>query len=99
MTAKAPPKRAEAFEWTWRGAHLPGALTRQGTGPHALLIWGEETPRKSGAKMEALAAAAGVTPTVLPYGKLGLHEEFAGDVAQAVFERPSHQNEGAKDDD
>jgi len=48
MTAKAPPKRAEAFEWTWRGAHLPGALTRQGTGPHALLIWGEETPPEIG---------------------------------------------------
>jgi len=63
------------------------------------MIWGEETPRKSKAEMEALAVAAEVTPTVLPYGKLGLHEEFAGDVAQAVFERPSHQNEGAKDDD
>jgi len=89
MTAKAPPKRAEAFEWTWRGAHLPGAVTRQGTGPHALLICGEETPRKSGAKMEALAAAAGVTPTVLPHGKLGLHEEFAGDATAAIPDRAS----------
>jgi len=89
MTAKAPPRRDEAFEWTWCAAHLPGALTRQGTGPRALLIWGEERPRKSKAKMEALAAAAGVMPTVLPHGKLGLHEEFAGDAAAAIFDRAS----------
>lgn len=87
MTAKAPPRRDETFEWTWRGQHLPCALTRQGTGPRALLIWGEETPRKSKAKMGALAAAAGVTPTVLPHGKLGLHEEFAGDATAAIFDR------------
>jgi len=49
------------------------------------MIWGAETPRKSKAEMEALAAAAGVTPTVLPHGKLGLHEEFADDVAAAIL--------------
>lgn len=51
------------------------------------MIWGAETPRKSKAEMEALAAAAGVTPTVLPHGKLGLHEEFADDVAAAILEQ------------
>jgi len=49
------------------------------------MIWGAQTPRKSKAEMEALAAAAGVTPTVLPHGKLGLHEEFAGDVSAAIL--------------
>ena len=49
------------------------------------MIWGAETPRKSKAEMAALAAAAGVTPTVLPHGKLGLHEEFAGHVADAIL--------------
>ena len=49
------------------------------------MIWGAETPRKSKAEMDALAAAAGVTPTVLPHGKLGVHEEFAGDVADAIL--------------
>jgi len=39
--------------------------------------------------MEALAAAAGVTPTVLPHGKLGLHEEFAGDATAAIPDRAS----------
>jgi len=49
------------------------------------MIWGAETPRKSKAEMEALAATTGVTPTVLPHGKLGLHEEFAGDVAASIL--------------
>jgi len=52
---------------------------------HLQMIWGAETPRKSKAEMEALAAAAGVTPTVLPRGKLGLHEEFADDVSAAIL--------------
>ena len=50
------------------------------------MIWGEETPRKSRAAMAALAKAAGVTPTLLSQGKLGLHEEFADDVAQTILE-------------
>lgn len=49
------------------------------------LIWGEETPRKSLAEMVALAEATGITPTILPRGNLALHEEFAGDVAQAIL--------------
>ena len=49
------------------------------------LIWGAETPRKSRAEMMALAEAARVTPTVLPAGKLALHEEFASDVAELIL--------------
>jgi hypothetical protein len=49
------------------------------------MVWGAETPRKSKAEMEALAKAAGVTPTVLPHGKLGLHDEFADDVSAAIL--------------
>ena len=48
------------------------------------LIWGEETPQKSKAMMEALSEASGVVPTVLPCGKLGLHEEFVTQVSQAL---------------
>ena len=48
------------------------------------LIWGEETPHKSKAMMEALSEASGVVPTVLPRGKLGLHEEFVTQVSQAL---------------
>ena len=48
-------------------------------------IWGEETPRKSKAEMTALAKAAQSTPTVLPSGKLALHEEFAGDVTKLIL--------------
>lgn len=48
-------------------------------------IWGADAPRKSKAEMEALAAAAGVAPTVLPHGKLGVHEEFAEGVADAIL--------------
>lgn len=49
------------------------------------LAWGEQTPRKSKAEMAAVAAAAGALPRVLPRGKLGLHEEFAADVAEWIF--------------
>lgn len=58
-------------------------------GDRLQLIWGDETPRKSKAEMAALAAAAGVAPTILPLGKLGLHEEFAVDVAQAFLDSKS----------
>ena len=49
------------------------------------MIWGAETPRKSKATMAALAKAAGVTPTLLSHGKLGLHEEFAGGVCDRIL--------------
>ncbi len=49
------------------------------------LIWGAETPPKSRAEMEALADATGVDPTILPRGKLGLHEEFPVEAAAAIL--------------
>lgn len=49
------------------------------------LVWGAETPPKSKAEMGMLAAAAQVSPTVLPHGKLGVHEEFAAEVAEAIL--------------
>lgn len=49
------------------------------------MVWGEETPRKSKAEMAAMAAAASTTPTILPMGKLALHEEFASAVAQPIL--------------
>lgn len=51
----------------------------------ALVIYGADTPPKSRAEMEALSAVQGVTPRVLPRGKLSLHEEFPDAVAAAIF--------------
>lgn len=49
-----------------------------------LLVWGAETPRKSLAEMQALAATLRAAPVVLPRGKLGVHEEFPHDVGSAI---------------
>lgn len=49
------------------------------------LIWGAHTPRKSKAEMAALAQALQTTPVRLPRGKLGVHEEFAPEVAEPVL--------------
>ena len=49
------------------------------------LLWGDESPRKSKADMVALAETAGITPRVLPQGKLGVHEEFASEVAEIIL--------------
>ena len=60
------------------------------------LIWGDETPHKSKAAMAQLAEAAGVKPTILQRGKLGLHEEFSSEVAKAIlgdFKRHSRRSE------
>ena len=50
-----------------------------------LLISGAETPPKSRAEMEALAALPSVASLGLPRGKLAVHEEFAGPVADAIL--------------
>jgi pimeloyl-ACP methyl ester carboxylesterase len=49
-----------------------------------LLIYGAETPPKSRAEMEALAAVAGVRTARLPKGKLSVHEEFPDATMQAI---------------
>jgi pimeloyl-ACP methyl ester carboxylesterase len=49
-----------------------------------LLVYGAETPPRSRAEMEALAALPGVRTERLPRGKLSLHEEFPDDVYAAI---------------
>jgi pimeloyl-ACP methyl ester carboxylesterase len=49
-----------------------------------LLVYGADTPPKSGAEMEELAALPNVRAVLLPAGKLGVHEEFADEVASAL---------------
>lgn len=50
-----------------------------------LQIYGEGTPRRSRAEMEALATMPGVRSLVLPRGRLALHEEFPEPVAEAIL--------------
>jgi pimeloyl-ACP methyl ester carboxylesterase len=49
-----------------------------------LLIYGAETPPRSRAEMEALAAVPGIRSMTLPRGKLSVHEEFPGAVFEAM---------------
>lgn len=49
-----------------------------------LVVHGAETPPKSRAEMEALAARPGIESVRLPLGKLSLHEEFPDAVAAAI---------------
>jgi hypothetical protein len=58
-----------------RGANVP-----------MLVIYGDRTPPRSRAEMEALAAAPGVELKLLPHGKLLIHEEFP-DAAVATIDR------------
>jgi pimeloyl-ACP methyl ester carboxylesterase len=50
-----------------------------------LLLYGDRTPRKSRAEMEALAQIPGVRAERLPRGKLGIHEEFPDSVADVAM--------------
>jgi hypothetical protein len=58
-------------------------LARQAAIP-MLTVYGDETPPRSGAEIEALATTQGMLSVRIPRGKLSLHEEFATEVAQAV---------------
>ena len=49
-----------------------------------LLLYGAETPPRSRAEMEALAAVSGIRSVVLPRGKLSVHEEFPGMTFEAM---------------
>ena len=49
-----------------------------------LLVYGDETPPKSRAEIEALALLPNVHVQRLPKGKLSVHEEFPEVVASAV---------------
>ncbi len=48
------------------------------------LVYGAETPPRSRAEMEALAALPGVEVARIPRGKLSLHEEFPDEVYAAL---------------
>jgi pimeloyl-ACP methyl ester carboxylesterase len=50
-------------------------LARRAAAP-ILLLYGAQTPPKSRAEMEALAAVPGIRTARLPHGKLAVHEEF-----------------------
>jgi pimeloyl-ACP methyl ester carboxylesterase len=50
-----------------------------------LVLYGDETPRKSRAEMEALAEIPGVRTERLRRGKLAIHEEFPDSVADAAM--------------
>lgn len=49
------------------------------------LVWGDATPPKSRAEMEALAAAARLTPRLVAGGKLAAHEEHPDACAAAIL--------------
>jgi pimeloyl-ACP methyl ester carboxylesterase len=50
-----------------------------------LVLYGDQTPRKSRSEMEALAEIPGVRTERLPRGKLAIHEEFPDSVADAAM--------------
>jgi pimeloyl-ACP methyl ester carboxylesterase len=49
-----------------------------------LVVYGAETPPRSRAEMEALAALPGVRSVQLARGKLAVHEEFPDNTAAAI---------------
>jgi pimeloyl-ACP methyl ester carboxylesterase len=49
-----------------------------------LLLYGAETPSRSRAEMEALAAVPGIRSVALPRGRLSVHEEFPGATFEAM---------------
>jgi pimeloyl-ACP methyl ester carboxylesterase len=58
-------------------------VARRVTAP-ILSIYGAETPPKSRAEMEALAAVPSVRTVRLPHGKLAVHEEFPDATMDAI---------------
>ena len=58
-------------------------VARRSTVP-MLMLYGAQTPSRSRAEMEALASVPSMRSAKLPLGKLSVHEEFPGLVAEAV---------------
>jgi pimeloyl-ACP methyl ester carboxylesterase len=58
-------------------------LARRAVAP-ILVVYGAETPPRSRAEMEALAALPGIRSVRFPRGKLAVHEEFPDATAEAV---------------
>jgi pimeloyl-ACP methyl ester carboxylesterase len=70
-----PLESREEFLDRARRAHVP-----------MLAVYGEETPKRSQAEMDALAAVGpGMTVVRLPRGKLSFYEEFPDDTATAIL--------------
>jgi pimeloyl-ACP methyl ester carboxylesterase len=59
------------------------AAARRVEGP-MLMLYGPDTPPKSRAEMEALAALPGIESLLLERGTLGMAEELAGDLAPLI---------------
>lgn len=59
------------------------ALARR-SGIPMLMVYGNQTPPRSRAEMEAIAKVDTIQSSCLPEGKLSLYEEFAAEVADAV---------------
>jgi pimeloyl-ACP methyl ester carboxylesterase len=59
------------------------ALARRAAIP-MLTIYGNQTPPRSRAEIEALAAIPDMRSVCIPRGKLSLHEEFPAEVAQVI---------------
>ena len=59
-------------------------LTRHANVP-VLLVYGDQTPPRSRAEMEALAQLPNVQTRLLKRGKLALHEEFPDEVMDAIM--------------
>ena len=58
-------------------------LARRAAAP-ILVVYGAETPPRSGAEMAALAAVPGIRTARLPQGKLAVHEEFPDATFNAI---------------
>jgi pimeloyl-ACP methyl ester carboxylesterase len=58
-------------------------LARRAAAP-ILLLYGAETPPRSRAEMDALAAVGGIRTVQLPRGKLAVHEEFPDATINAI---------------
>lgn len=58
-------------------------LARRSSAP-MLIVYGSQTPPRSRSEMDALASVPGVQRSVLPLGKLSVHEEFPDLVADAI---------------
>lgn len=58
-------------------------LARRANVP-TLVIYGDQTPLRSRAEMEAFAGVPGIELKLLPHGKLAIHEEFPEPVAATI---------------
>ena len=70
-------------------------LARRAAAP-VLVVYGAETPPKSRAEMEALAAVPGIRTARLPQGKLAVHEEFPDATFDAIAPFLAEESPGSR---